>query len=253
MKNLWKPTNLPAVTAGLGGAALVLRKLLYAAAVDEKGLLVANHPLEIILTLLSVAVLVYIAAAVWKLDGSGEYADNFSADKLALAGHLAFAAGIVLTLMTNGPRMNGYLGQLWLMLSYPAPVCLVLAGVARMQGKRPFFLLYLLPCLFLLLHIINHYQFWSGNPQLQDYVFTVFGSMALMLLAFYSAAFSVGIGRRRMQLGMGLAAVYLCMAELATTLYPWLYLGGILWALTGLCSLTPVPKKEPEPKDGKES
>lgn len=246
MKNLLKSENLPAVTAGLGGIALVLRKLLYIFAVDEKGLLITHHPLETLLTIVSAAALLYIVASVWMLDGSNRYRDNFSADAASALGHVAAAAGIVLTMMTRQPMMANYLGRIWKLLGFVAPVCLLLAGYARLQGKRPFFVLHLLPCIFLVFHIVNHYQHWSGNPQFQDYLFTLFGTMALMFFAFYNAAFDVGSGRRRMQLGMGLVAVYLCMAELAQSLYPWLYLGAIVWILTSLCSLTPVPKTEPK-------
>lgn len=246
MKKLFMPKNLPVVTAALGGIALVLRKLLYTFAVDEKNLLPVNHPLEVLLLLLTGAALVYIAAGVWKLAGSNRYKDNFAPSRRAMAGHVAAAAGILITLLSNGPMMPGYLGFLWRVMGYLSPVCLVLAGMARMQGRRPFFLLHLIPCVFLVLHIVNHYQVWSGNPQFQDYMVTLFGTMALMFFAFYNTAFDVGSGRRQMQLGMGLAAVYLCMAELAASRYPFLYLGGIAWALTGLCSLTPKPKTQPK-------
>ena len=242
MKNLLKPTNLPIVTAALGGIALVLRRVLYAVAVDAKNLLPVNHPLEIALGIFTGLVLACIAASVWKLDGSGRYEDNFQSDVPALVGHAAAAAGILITVLTNAPMMPGYLGNFWKVLGFAAPVCLFAAGYARLQGKQPFFLLHLIPCLFLVFHIVNHYQTWSGNPQFQDYGFALFGSMALVFFSFYTAAFDVEAGRRRMQLGMGLAAVYLCLAELAMTQYVWLYLGGIVWALTDLCSLNPVPK-----------
>lgn len=248
MKKLLKPNNLPVITAGLGGIALVLRKLLYAFAEDERGLLVAHHPLEILLTIVSVVAIGNILISVWKLDGSNRYRDNFSPSMTAALGHVAAAAGIALTLMTRQPMMANYLGTVWKTLGFLAPVCLLLAGYCRLQGKRPFFVLHLLPCIFLVFHIVNHYQYWSGNPQFQDYMFTLFGNMALMFFAFYHAAFDVGSGRRRMHLGMGLVAVYLCMAELARTLYPWLYLGGILWILTSLCNLNPVPKPQPKPE-----
>lgn len=252
MKNLLKPTNLPILTAGMGGLALVLRKLLYALAVDEKGLLPVNHPLEVVLGILSFGALLYIAISCWRLGGSNRYRDNFRADPKAALGHAAAAAGIVLTLMTRPPMMANYLGDLWKVLGYIAPVCLLLAGFAQLQGRRPFFVLHLIPCLFLVFHIINHYQYWSGNPQFQDYVFTLFGSMALMFFAFYHVTFDVGSGNRRMHLGMGLAAVYLCMAELAQTLYPWLYMGGIIWVLTSLCTLKPVPKAKPKTESEQE-
>lgn len=252
MKHLFKPASLPVMTAGAGGIALVLRKLLYRFATDGKGLLVPGHLLSWLLGLLTVAVMAVILVSAWKLDGSNRYRDNFRPEPSAFAGHIAAALGIGITVLSHEPILESYLGTAWHLLGILSPVCLVLAGLARMQGKRPFFLLHLIPCLFLVFHIVNHYQVWSGNPQLQDYVFTLFGTMALMFFGFYCAAFDVGSGQRRMHLTMGLSAVYLLLAELARTDYPWLYVGGILWAVTGLCSLIPVPKTKPEPKTKKE-
>ncbi len=253
MKKITKRNSLPAAVAGLGGIALVLRRLLYLLATDIKNLLTANHPLEITLGCLTGAAMVYLLLRVWKSDGSNLYENNFAPSRTAFYGHCAAAAGIALTVLTRGPVMFNYLGTAWSILGGLAPVCLVAAGWCRMEGKRPFFLLHLIPCLFLVFHIINHYQVWSGNPQFQDYGFALFGTMALMFFAYYTAAFDVEAGRRRMYLGMGLGAVYLCLAELGQTRYPWLYLGGILWVLSDLCTLDPVPKtpEELEKKDKK--
>ena len=246
MKKLLRPHTLPAVTAGLGGIALVLRRMLYLFAVDEKGLLVSAHPLSIALTVLTVAALGYIFFNVRNLDGSNDFSDNFHAGTPAAAGHVLAASGMAATVLWNHPAMSGYLGTAWTILGYAAPVCLLLAGFARMGGRKPFFLLYLVPSLFLLIHIIDHYQLWCGNPQIQDYLFTLFGTIALTLFAFYNATFCAEMGNRRMQMGMGLAAAYLCMAELALSQQPYLYLGGIVWALTNLCCPYPQPKKAEE-------
>lgn len=246
MKKLLKSNYLPVTVAGLGGIALVLRRVLYVFAVDEKNLLPLYHPLELALAAVSIAALVYIFAGVRKLDGSNDYADNFQASLGAGIGHVLAASGILVTVLTSTPMMSGYLGTLWQYLGYLAPLFLVVAGAARVQGRQPNFLLHLVPCLYLVFHIIIHYQYWCGNPQFQDYVFTLFGTMALMFFSFYNAAFDAGSGRRRMQIGMGLAAVFLCLAELAMTQYPFLYLGGIAWVLTDLCSLYPRPQPSEE-------
>ena len=111
---------------------------------------------------------------------------------------------------------------------------LVLAGITRALGKRPFFLLYVAVCMFFLVYIVTQYQLWSANPQMQDYVFALLAAMALMFFGFYEASQEAGCGNSRMKLGMGLAAIYLCLAELARSSCPALYLGGILWVLTEL-------------------
>ena len=64
MKKSTIARSLPLLAAGLGIVALGLRWALYAFAADSWGLLPAWHPLEIILWLLSAAVLVGIPLAV---------------------------------------------------------------------------------------------------------------------------------------------------------------------------------------------
>ncbi|MBR3950097.1 MAG: hypothetical protein IKJ84_05420 [Oscillospiraceae bacterium] len=239
---------VPAAVAVLGIAALVLRLVLNMVAVDEKGLLVAGHPLVAALAALTAAALLVALVFGKKLEGSAAYADNFTASIPAMVGHFAAAAGIAVTVLTRQPMMPGYLGQGWKLLGYLAPVCLVLAGVSRGRGKRPFFGFHLIPCLFLVFHLVNHYRSWSGEPQILDYGFTFFGTMALTLFAFYSCCFDAEAGNRGMQLFSGLAAGFLLLAELAETAYFSLYLGGILWAFGDLCTLYPKPKPQPEPE-----
>lgn len=246
MKKLWNPNRLPAVTAVLGAAGLILRRMLYAFGTDAKNLLVPHHPLAVALWVLTFAAMALIIAAVWKLDGSNRYVDNFSPSMPSAVGHILAAAGILLTVLLKDPMMPGLLGKIWKVLGFLSAPCLVLAGYARMQGKRPFFLLHMVACLFLVFHIVDHYRVWSGNPQVLDYVFALLGTMALMFFGFYTAAFDVGSGRRRMQLGMGLAAVYLCTVTLLDSGYFFLYLGGIAWVLTGLCTLNPKPRQPEE-------
>ena len=244
MKKSTIARSLPLLAAGLGLVALGLRWALYAFAADSWGLLPAWHPLEIILWLLSAAVLVGIPLAVKNCKGSNRYSDNFGPSFPAAAGHILAAAGILLTVLLNDPQMPGLVGFAWKLLGWASVPCLAAAGFARAKGKRPFFLLHITVCLFLVFHIIDPYRSWSGNPQLQDYLFALLGTMALALYAFYLSAFEVGSGRRRMLMGMGLEAIFLCLTNLAGTPYPYLYLGCVIWVFTGLCA--PVPKRRPK-------
>ena len=156
-------------------------------------------------------------------------------------------AGIILTtVLAGGPQTSGYLTTVWECLGKAAFPCLVLAGTDRLRGKKSFFLLHVVPCLFLVVHIVCHYQTWSGNPQMLDYVFALLGTMALMFFGFYTAAMEAGCGSRRMLLGMGLAAIYLCLAEVARSAYPRLYLAGIFWVATDLEALKKTDSAEKE-------
>lgn len=229
--------KLPVRMLVFGVAALALRKALYATAVDVKGLLLRYQPLEIALLVLTVGVLVRIVLAARKEQKSGIYEEHYGASLPGALGQMAAGAGILMTVLTAAPGTGSYLEMAWRILGLAAPVCLVLAGITRLLGKTPFFLLHVVVCLFFVLHIVTRYQLWSGHPQMQDYIFALFGAMTLMFFGFYTAAMEAGCGSLRMTTGMGLAAIYLCLAELARSACPWLYLGGALWVLTDLCSL----------------
>jgi hypothetical protein len=95
---------------------------------------------------------------------------------------------------------------------------------------------------FLLVHMVGCYQLWSSNPQMQDYLFALLATLALLLFAHHTAAFEVGLGNRKLVLGAGLAAIYLCLAEIGWTDYPAFYFGCVFWAVTGLCKVTPQEK-----------
>ena len=228
---------LPVLMLILGGAAFALRSALYGAAVDVKGLLLRGHPLEIALAALTFGALVLAALMAWKGEPEAEQSGSF----LAALGNVAAGAGILVTVLSAKTMPAGYLTSLWQILGYGAPACLLLAGITRLLGKQPFFLLHVAVCLFFLVHIVTRYQLWSANPQMQDYVFALLGAMALMFFGFYEASREAGCGNGRVRLGMGLAAIYLCLAELAQSSCPALYLGGILWVLTELVT---AKKKE---------
>ena len=123
-------------------------------------------------------------------------------------------------------------------------------GAFSKYFDREAFGLYLVPSLYLMLFVVGQYRIWSSNPQIQDYIFDLLGAMALMFFLIYWALFCVGMGRRRPQLFMGLAAVYLCLVAQIQTVAPFLYAGGMGFAATGLCSLYPVAKPvQPEEKE----
>ena len=179
----------------------------------------------------------WIILAARKQEPSGDYEDCYKADLLSALGAVAGGAGILMTAGSADSAMVNYLALACRYLGLAAPVCLLLAGIARALGKKPFFLLHVVVCLYFLLYIVSSYQTWSSHPQMQDYIFSLLGAMALMLYGFYTAAMEAECGNRRMMFGVGLAAIYLCSAELARTSCPWMYLGGTLWVLTDLCSM----------------
>lgn len=236
MKKIFQPKNLPVLVLISGLAGLMLHWLTYFAAVDEKNLLVAHHPVVILLGLLSASVAALIAAVTVKLDGTGDYQENFRPSVLGTAGSLGMALCILATVLFQSPAMLGKMGSIWRWTGILAAASLTAVGFCRLRGKAPFFALHLAVCLFYAVHILSHYQSWSGTPQIQDYVFALLGTLALMLYTYYQMAFDVGFARRRMLLGMGMAAMYLCTVALYDTPYKLLYLGSIAWVWSSLCA-----------------
>ena len=170
MKKHKSGMRLPHVMLVLGTAAMLLRRQLYLTATDAKGLLVRGTPLEIMLMALTAAAGCILVLALKKDTGNSCYEENFSASVPAGLGHVAAAAGIFIMVRGTVFGMPGYLGLLWQLLGMAAPVCLILAGILRILGKKPFFLLHVIPCLFLLVHTVGNYRLWSSNPQMQDYL-----------------------------------------------------------------------------------
>lgn len=241
---------LPVIVFSLSMLALSLYKRLYTTALDEKGLLIARHPLSAALWAVVFAGALLIVLAVWKLDGSNLYEDNFTASAPALLGHAFMGVTVLMMGLLYPFSLGGAIGLLWKGLGILCGGGMIWSGFRRKQGKMPFFGIHAALCLFLLLYLVSRYQGWSGNPQLQDYVFELLALAALVLFSYQCAAFEAGMGSRRMQLMTGLFVLLLWGPANFRGHVPGLYFSGALWAITGLCRLIPPTEKdEVEPHD----
>ena len=110
---------------------------------------------------------------------------------------------------------------------------------ARIQfrGREPFFGMHTLVCIFFAIHLVISYRGWSSNPQLMDYVFSLFASLGMMLFAFYHSCLEAGMAKLRLLPLAGLLTAYCCLVALSGTNNFLLYLGGALWSLTNLYRL----------------
>lgn len=248
MKSNLNSKSLPVLAAGLGCAAALLRLGLYAFGTDEKGLLNNGHILSLLVWAVTAFAALFICLEVRKLGGSARYEDNFGPSAAAAMGTFALAGGIAVTVVSGWETwlrlemIRNFLG----LLSIPA---LLWVGLRRRRGRQSFFLFHALLCLYLTLHTVSHYQIWCSRPQLQDFLFPMAGSILLALFAYYQTAFDVAMGKRRMQLGVGLLGAFACIAAAAGGEDILLYTGGAVWMLTNLCSLTPVPTEKTEKKE----
>lgn len=248
MKKHLKIEYLPVLSLTAGVLGLILQGLLFLLTMDEKGLVASGHILHILAWLVMAAVLTVCAVVVSRLQGYNRYADNFPASALGAIGSFVLAGGILITILFHLEPQKDILAVLWLVLAALAVPCLIFTGLCRRSGKRPAFLFHSALCLFFAVHLVCSCRSWSSEPQLEIYGFALLASIALMLSAYYRAAFDSGIGRRRMQLFTGLAAGCLCLAAIPGSEYGLLYLTGSVWALTNLCVLA-LPRRRKRPAD----
>lgn len=230
MKKQVKPDIMPAVLGLLGILGYGLRTALYATAVDAKGLLISFHPLELGLWLCSA-----LAAGLTVWDARKLPQDTVKAETAvslpAALGHILAAAGIVLTVLPGGGMGLTPVQKLWRFAGMACGPLLLWGGFQRARGEKSFFGIYAAVSVFFALHLVCHYQSWCADPQLQNYVFSFLGSLALMLFAYYRSALQVGSGKPRLLRLTGLLALYLCLtAASAGNTEPLLYLGCGLWA-----------------------
>lgn len=245
-----KPTIklLPLFCAGLGILTAALRLMQASFGTDQKGLLILWHPLDLLVWAVTAAAVILVVLTVRKLDGSNLYADNFGPATPAAIGCTALMGGIA-AVVSVAPNIFIRLEMVRMYLGLLALPALLWVGVCRIRGKQPFFLFHGAVCLYLVIHTVSHYQGWCARPLLHSFFFPMAASICLTLFAYYQTAFDVELGNRRMLLGTGLLGSFLCLAAAAGGEDLMLYLGGAIWMLTNLCSLTPVPKKEvPAPK-----
>ena len=223
---------LPLAALVMGLACQIGRWTLYRTAVDATGLLTAGTPLEWGSYALSVLAIGLFAAAVGKM-GETEVS---SEPILAGLGQLIGGLGLGWTALRYPGEMPGLLGILWKILGIAAAICLLWSALQTFQKKTPQFLALLAPCLFWLVHLIDNYRGWSGQPQLQSYLFALLSTMAMALFTYYTAADSVGLGKPRIRCFSALSAGFLCLAAMLpgpekTQL---LFFTSALWAVSDL-------------------
>ena len=93
----------------------------------------------------------------------------------------------------------------------------------------------LAPCLFWLVHLIDNYRGWSGQPQLQSYLFALLATISMVLFTYHTAGETVDMGKPRMRCFSALSAGFLCLAAiLGPDKTQPLWLSCAIWAVTSL-------------------
>ncbi len=245
MNKLLHTKNLPWIilTAGLSGA--LLRFFLFAAGLDERGLLAGEQGLEAALWLLSAAAVVFLLLMTRPLRQAPKYAFNFPAGVIPAAGCALAAAGILAAGIRELVHAADLIGALGGILGLLSAASLGFLAWCRWKGRRPAPLFSMVVCIYLMVDLVCLYRQWSGDPQIQDYCFSLLASVGLMLSCYYDAAFAAGSGSRALHTFFHLATVYFCLVSLPRCGDPFFYLTTSIWMFTGLCNLAPMPHVRP--------
>lgn len=245
MKKYLNMTTLPCLVAVLGTVGAALRYLMFQTAVDEKGLLAPwNLPGGLVMAL-SVLTALLVAVVGWGLSGSDRYRENFPASIPGAVSACGLAVGILSLLMAPALRFDK-LATIRLWLGWLSIPCLLMTAYGRLKGSRPAFFFHAVVCLFLGLHLADHYRDWSGEPQLAAYLFQLLSCAGLTLTAYQRTAFDVGLGNQRAYRIIGLLSAYFCFLAIVASDSPLFYLTGGIWCLVSFHAPAPIQEVEHE-------
>ena len=238
MKFSMKPQLLKYLVLGTGGLGLVLRILLYATGMDEKGLLVTGHWANSGVFMLTAALAAILFLCTRPIDGPKVYRSCYPVSCAAGLGAFAAMAGVLFTTICEMAISPSSMELAVRLMGFVVMAAFAVIGFCRLMGAKPHFLLHAAVCLYFALRMVWQYQQWSSDPQLQDYCFYLGAYVALMLTAYQHAAFDADMGRHRSLWLVSLGAVYLCCLSLRGNRDTFLLLGCGIWAFTNLTNLT---------------
>ncbi len=228
-----RPKYLPVFAVGFGIIGFFLRFWLFAGGLDAKGLIIPNHPANILSFVVLALALGILFLALMPLTGKPAYRKMFPKSVIALVGALAGAVCLLISVISIPSA-----AKLQLVLGIAAALGMAIGGILQWREKRPSVLCHGAVALYMMVHLIFQYKQWSAEPELQEYFFCLLACVFVMLTAYHRATLDNLYGSRRWFVFFNYGSVFLCLICLhgENRLF---YLSFILWCLTCGCSLTP--------------
>lgn len=227
----------------LGAIGAALRYWLYATGIDEKGLIIADHPAQLLIWVLTVIVVIALIVATRMLKSSADYKSNFPRSIPGAAGFLFAAAAAMITLL---PRLQGAVEPLNiadLLLGGTSILCLLVLTFLRFTGKRPNPIFLIILCTWLMVDLVLMYRQWSATPQVQNYCFSLLANVCIMLSVYYSATFAANMGNRQMHSLFHLLAVFFCIVSLPKCENPLYFVLMCAFMMLDMCASEPRTKE----------
>lgn len=226
MKHLSRLPVLTGLCAGLGIICLCVRQWLLQTGVDSKGLLVAGHPGTWASLLLLAAVLCMLCLALRQ-----RQVYHFHPSTLSAVSMLFFAIGYGFSAWKLISDRAQTLSLIAGILAAVSAVFSLLLAFALLRKLRLHPFVYCPPVLFFMVLLICRYQQWSGESELQRYLFQLLSVISLMFSAYHRAALEADKKGIRPYLLLSRAAIFFCISAIP---------GGSYAVLYGCCAVALV-------------
>ena len=215
MKHPIKIDYLPHFTMGCSILGFLLQVWLHATGYDQRGLLVQGHPATILTFLLAVVTVISLFLWVHSMGHPPAYDQLFPQSRIAFAGSVAAAVGIVLISLLELRKFNN-VTLLSFFLGLLAAASLVLLGLHRLKQTHPPMLLHTVVTVYMMLHVVSQYRIWSSETQPQLYIFQLLASVFLILASYHRTALDGRAGRRDLFVFCDQAALFFCCLSLVS-------------------------------------
>ena len=230
IKHWLQSDNLPLVTLTVGVLGFALQLWLFATGIDEKGLIVENHPATYFTLALCAGFVALLYDSLRALKKAPDYAALYPASLTCCLGN--FLAGIAI--LTAEPRW----GTVSLILQWAAALSFGYIGFCRLLGRRPSLIADIFPTAFFMIFGITQYRLWSSEPQIIRHIYPLCACVCLMLTAYHHCAMDAGFGsRKRLLFFSQLSLLFSCLS-LSGEESRLLYFGAVVWTFTGICTVS---------------
>ena len=230
-----KPNQIKYLMLSAGLLGLILRSILFATGIDEKGLLIAGHWADSTVWVLTALVIGLIFLTMRNC--TEPESDGAPTSVLCTIGSLVAACGFLLSPVPAA----GNLALVEPVFRILAAAALTAVAFCRFRSKQPSYLLHSAACLYLALRMVCLYQLWSADPQLQYYAFYLGAHVALMLCCYQMAALDADSSNFQSLWSWGLGAIYLCLTAIPASQDAFFLICCAFWMFS---TLTPAAIQE---------
>ena len=243
MTNNIKPAFLKFFTLAAALLGILLRFLLYATAIDQKGLIMDSHWATWGLSSLTLLFLAGLLIMARNPQTEMSYEESFTPSFIRGCGSLAATVGILLHCLLN-MDMSDPLYKITALFGALSCIGLFIVAICRFLGTKPPFLCHSAVSIFFALQTVAQYRNWSSDPQLMDYVFYLLALLCLMLSAYFLAQFHVQPKSHRPLWITAMAAVFFCLVAIPESGDTTFLLTCGIWAFTCTPQMAPKHRRQ---------